>query len=189
VLISDQDEDGEPVKKTFVFKVYHNKRYQEDYEYELRALRRLSTYASDNIVKFYGSFRQLGSYCLILEYVDGGSLGEFFDNSPAPSTPEDVALFWKSLFQTFSGLHRIHQPMAYDDDEVTKVIHEDIEPGNILLMRGSSGSFYDFTPKITDFGLYSRVRTAKARADDSMALDLDAIRSFSKISISRSFLS
>ena len=189
MLISDQDEHGEPIKKTFVFKAYHNKRYQEYYEYELRALRRLSTYASDNIVKFYGSFRQLGSYCLILEYVDGGSLGEFFYSSPTPSTPEDVALFWKSLFQTFSGLHRIHQLMAYGDDEAIKGIHEDIEPRNILLMRGSSGSFYEFTPKITDFGLYSRVRTAKTRADEPMALDLSASRSFSKTSMSHPFLS
>ncbi|KAK0652661.1 hypothetical protein B0T16DRAFT_427050 [Cercophora newfieldiana] len=165
------DLERQPKKKTFVFKIYHNKRYEEYYENELRALRRLSVQSSENVVKFYGSFRQLGSYCLILEYADGGDLGEFFDNCPPPSTPEDVVLFWKSLFQVFSGLERIHQLISYNDDELIKGIHEDVRPENILLMKGPSGSRYDFTPKIADFGLYSRVRTAKARASGSIGLD------------------
>ncbi|KAK4185315.1 kinase-like domain-containing protein [Podospora australis] len=133
----------------------------------------------ENVVKFYGSFRQLGSYCLILKYADGRDLGEFFDNCPAPSTPQDVVLFWKNLFQVFSGLDRIHQLMSYNEDEVIKGIHEDIRPENILLMKGASGSRYDFTPKIVDFGLYSRVRTARARASGSMGLDHDGNQRFS----------
>ncbi|KAK0714741.1 hypothetical protein B0H67DRAFT_490888 [Lasiosphaeris hirsuta] len=162
-------DEGRPTKKTFVFKVYHGKKHEECYENELRALRRLSVHPSPNVVKFYGSFRQLGSYCLMLEYVDGGNLGEFFA-SPAPSTVDDVVLFWKNIFQVFSGLDRIHQLMSYNDDEVIKGIHQDIRPENILLMKGPSGSLYDFTPKIADFGLYSRVRTAR-RASGSMGLD------------------
>lgn len=177
--LEDPDEQGRPTKKTFVFKVYHSKRHEEYYENELRALRRLSVRPSPNVVKFYGSFRQLGSYCLILEYVDGGDLGGFFDKCPAPSTVEDVVLFWKNIFQVFSGLDRIHQLMAYNDDEVIKGIHEDIRPENILLMKGPSGSPYDFTPKIADFGLYSRVRTARARASGSMGLDNNGNQRFS----------
>jgi serine/threonine protein kinase len=61
-------------------------------------------------------------------------------------------------------------------------IHEDIRPENILLMKGPSGSRYDFTPKIADFGLYSRVRTAKARASGSMGLDHYGNQRFSKAS-------
>ncbi|KAK5658133.1 hypothetical protein OQA88_2105 [Cercophora sp. LCS_1] len=151
-------------KRTFVFKIYHNQKYESYYENELRALQRLDVDPSPNVVKFYGSFRQLGSYCLILEYADGGDLGEFFDKWPAPPTVQDTAVFWGSLFQVFAGLDRIHQLMSYDTDEVIKGIHEDIRPENILLMKGASGSPYDFTPKIADFGLYSRVRTAKSRS-------------------------
>jgi serine/threonine protein kinase len=72
------------------------------------------------LVKFYGSFRQLGSYCLILEFADGGDLGEFFDKCSPPSTVEDVALFWRSLFQVFAGLERIHKLMSYNDDELIR---------------------------------------------------------------------
>jgi hypothetical protein len=38
-------------------------------------------------------------------------------------------------------------------------------------MKGPSGSPYDFTPKLADFGLYSRVRTAKVRSGGPMGLD------------------
>jgi len=122
-------------------------------------------------VKFYGSFRQLGSYCLILEYADGGNLGEFFQGQAPPSTPEDVILFWKSLFQVFIGLERIHQLISYNGDEVIKGIHENVRPENILLMKGASGSPYDFSPKICDFGLYSCVRTVNSRGSGSEDLD------------------
>ncbi|KAK3290430.1 uncharacterized protein B0H64DRAFT_427698 [Chaetomium fimeti] len=159
------------VSQTFVFKIYHNKKYEDYYENERRALQRLSAAPSPNLIKFHGSLRQLGSYCLLLEYADGGNLGDFFDGYSPPSTVEDVALFWRSLFQVFSGLERIHQLMSYNEDELIRGIHEDIRPENILLMKGPSGSPYDFTPKVADFGLYSRVRTAKARSGGPMGLD------------------
>lgn len=38
-------------------------------------------------------------------------------------------------------------------------------------MKGPSGSPYDFVAKIADFGLYSRVRTARAKASGAMGLD------------------
>lgn len=159
------------LKHTFVFKKYHNKSYEEYYENELRALRRLNTHPSPNIVKFYGSIRQHGQYALILEFADGGDLGKLFGAHPPPSTVEDVVLFWKSLFQVFTGLDRIHQLMQWNADEVIKGIHEDVRPENILIMKGASDSPYDFTPKIADFALYSRVRTARSKSSGSMGLD------------------
>ncbi|GAB1319451.1 hypothetical protein MFIFM68171_09661 [Madurella fahalii] len=166
-----RDEHGCPSKRTFVVKAYHNKKYEDYYANELRALRGLNINPSPNVVEFYGAFQQLGSYCLILEYVDGGDLGEFFKNTPKPPTAEDVETFWKSLFQLFNGLGRIHELISYENDEVIRGIHEDIRPENILLMKGASGSHYDFTPKIADFGLHSRVRTAKEYGSGSVGLD------------------
>ena len=90
-------------------------------------------------------------------------------------------LFWENLFQVFSGLERIHQLISYNEDEVIKGIHEDIRPENILLMKGSSGSRYDFKAKICDFGLYSKVRTAKSRASGSMGLDKNGNQRFSEL--------
>jgi len=86
----------------------------------MNALKRLCNSPSPNVVKFYGSFRQHGSYTLILEYVDNGNLATFFKGVDPPSTSEQVALFWKSLFQVFDGLDRIHQLMLYDDGDLVK---------------------------------------------------------------------
>jgi hypothetical protein len=52
--------------------------------------------------------------------VDGGDLGDFFDNCNPPTTVEEVVMFWKSLFQVFSGLDRIHQLMSYNEDEIIR---------------------------------------------------------------------
>jgi serine/threonine protein kinase len=105
---------GLPTQRTFVCKAY-NEKHEAAYENERMALQRLSASPSPNVVKFYGSLRQLGSYCLILEYVDGGDLGDFFDKCGPPPTVDDVAMFWRSLFQVFAGLDRIYQCISNED--------------------------------------------------------------------------
>ncbi|KAK0625103.1 hypothetical protein B0T17DRAFT_491912 [Bombardia bombarda] len=162
-----------PKDRTFVFKVYHKS--EGTYERELGALKSLSVRQPPvpNVVKFYGAFRQQKSFCLILEYVNGGNLADYFRNVPKPSTAEEVALFWKSLFPVFRGLYGIHQLILYDDKAfIGYVIHEDLKPDNILLARGPSGSPYDFTPKIADFGLYSQVRKS-SKSNNSEMIGLD----------------
>ena len=72
------------------------------------------------MVHFFGSFRQLGSYSLLLEYVDGGNLGEYFARTPPPATIEDIKLFWVNLLQVLNGLDRIHHLMRYDAEEVIR---------------------------------------------------------------------
>ena len=117
---SSQTQDGHPTTRDFVVKTYHNKKYEYYYENELEAYLRLDTSSSSNVVKFLGSFRQLGSYSLLLEYVDGGNLGEFFACTPPPATVEDIKLFWANLLQVLNGLERIHQLIRYDADEVIR---------------------------------------------------------------------
>ena len=112
------DEQDRPTQHRFVFKTYHTQRHEPSYTNESRALLGLRSSPSPNVVEFYGSFRQLNSYSLILEYADGGDLSQFFDSSCPPSTVEDVVVFWKSLFQVFDGLDRIHQLMWYDDEYI-----------------------------------------------------------------------
>lgn len=59
-------------------------------------------------------------------------------------------------------------------------IHEDIRPENILLMKGASGSPYDFTPKIADFGLYSHARATNMHTSGSVGLDQYGNQRFSE---------
>lgn len=53
-----------------------------------------------------------------MEYADGGNLGEYFQKCEPPRTAEDVISFWKSLFQVFHGLERVHQLRLYDEEYV-----------------------------------------------------------------------
>ncbi|KAL2189195.1 hypothetical protein L209DRAFT_682575 [Thermothelomyces heterothallicus CBS 203.75] len=177
--LSPKDEHGRPTRSTFVLKIYHGRKHEASYENEYRVLDQHRRNRSPNVVELYGSFRQLESYCLILEYANAGNLGEYFENCQPPRTVEDVAAFWKSLFQVFQGLERIHQLMLYDGEEYIKGIHEDIRPENILLIKGLSP--YHFVPKLADFGLYSRVRTVKSRSSGSgFGLDRYGNQRFSK---------
>ena len=64
---------------------------------------------NDNIIKYYGSFSQNGTFNLLLEYADGGDLLAFFKENPPPQTPEDTRLFWTGIFDVLKGLHAVHQ--------------------------------------------------------------------------------
>ena len=58
-------------------------------------------------------------------------------------------------------------------------IHQDLKPANILLMKGPSGSPFDFIPKIADFGLFDNVRQAPS-SSDSLGKDYHGNPRFSK---------
>ncbi|RYO86107.1 hypothetical protein DL762_004902 [Monosporascus cannonballus] len=134
---------------------------------------------SDNIITYHGSFRQNGTYNLILDYADGGSLGDLLGKQVPPSAAEDIEQFWRSLFGVLNGLQSIHQWMEPGDDSPIRGIHEDIKPDNILLFKGRSGSAYDFTPKVADFGLFSHVRQSKASSSEATGLDNHGNQRFS----------
>ncbi|KAI1460311.1 hypothetical protein F4805DRAFT_389944 [Annulohypoxylon moriforme] len=162
-------EEGQPNPNTFVLKTYHKHRYQRLYENEVDALRTLKNSRSPNVIKYYGSFRQNGTYNIILEYADGGDLAEFLKKTPRPKGDE-VIQFWRSMSLCFRGLQCIHRLMNTSGNNLNG-IHEDIKPENILIFKGPSGSPYDFVPKIADFGLFTRVRGSKASSIDAMGRD------------------
>jgi len=71
---------------------------------------------SKNIVGYYGSFVQNGTFNLLLQFADGGNLLEYYANTPPPREPADVQRFWKSLFAVFQGLHAVHRITPSDGD-------------------------------------------------------------------------
>ncbi|KAI2466238.1 hypothetical protein F4781DRAFT_424218 [Annulohypoxylon bovei var. microspora] len=161
--------EGGQSQNTFVLKTYHRSRFEGIYENEVDALRTLNNSPSPNVVTYYGSFRQNGTYNIILEYANGGDLAEFFKKTPSPKGDE-VIQFWKSMSQCFIGLDFIHHLMNIGGNNING-IHEDIKPENILLCKGSSGSPYEFITKIADFGLFTHVRGSKTSSIDAMGRD------------------
>lgn len=122
-----------------------------------------SNFQSPNIIKYHGSFRQNG-HCNILTECAEGDLTNYFQHTKPPQT-SDVALFWKSISQVLNGLERVHH--LVDGNREVFGIHEDIKPDNILVFLNPA-SAYDFTPKIVDFGLFSRVTRSRSSSSTAM---------------------
>jgi serine/threonine protein kinase len=144
-----------------------------------------------SIIGFYGSYIQDGSYNILLEYADRGTLEEYLQNTPPPTTGEDIFKFWSALFNVIQALHLIHNVQGNDPSDppilqgytspsrpsaCRKMLtrqyswHQDINPSNILVTSGKSGSRFDCEFKIADLGL-SHFR--KVRASHGAAADKD----------------
>uniref|UniRef100_U9UBA8 non-specific serine/threonine protein kinase n=1 Tax=Rhizophagus irregularis (strain DAOM 181602 / DAOM 197198 / MUCL 43194) TaxID=747089 RepID=U9UBA8_RHIID len=89
-----------------------------------------------NIIKFCGvtKFKDEKNYSLVLEYANGGTLGEYLRNNAITFEWKNQLEFAKEIASAISWLH--------DDDK--GIIHGDLHPGNILI--------HQHTIKIADFG-------------------------------------
>lgn len=70
---------------------------------------------SQNMVRFYGSWIQNQTYHMILEYVGGGTLIDFFERTKQPSRYEDRIKFWRKLLELIKPVSRMHQPSSPDE--------------------------------------------------------------------------
>lgn len=166
-----QQEDGSrpPCLRSFALKTYHTEGSRSTYENEIRALRMLSNFPSENIIRYQGSFRQHHTYNIVMERAEG-DLADYFKRT-APPQANEVPLFWRSISQVLSGLERVHH-LAEGNREVFGM-HEDIKPDNILVFAKGVDSAYNFTPKIVDFGLFSRVTRSISSSTTAMGTNTD----------------
>jgi serine/threonine-protein kinase len=109
----------------------------------------LSRLQHPNIVQIHDVVEADGMLCLIIEYVDGPTLGEFAAGKPQP--PVEAA----RLVQTLAAaIHVVHD---------AGILHRDLKPSNILLTRAGD-------PKITDFGLAKLVSGENLLTTDNCLL-------------------
>ncbi|KAL8831869.1 MAG: hypothetical protein Q9191_000621 [Dirinaria sp. TL-2023a] len=135
------------LQNTFVLKTYRGLDAKEQHKNEQNAFKilRHDGKPSPFIVAYYGSFIDDDTYNIILEYADKGNLENFMRVTPPPSTPEDMIALWERLCKITHGLAVIH---GYRDRLLGW--HQDIKPGNILIMSGSGTSSYDVYFKLAD---------------------------------------
>ncbi|HEY2737527.1 MAG TPA: serine/threonine-protein kinase, partial [Thermoanaerobaculia bacterium] len=88
-----------------------------------------------------------GRLYLVLEYVDGGSLEEWFDKNRAPGAGAPPDQVRKFLTQILEGLAHAHQ---------AGIVHRDLKPANVLLEKSGDA-------KISDFGLARAVAEEEYR--------------------------
>lgn len=104
-----QDSSAE-YNDTFVLKTYHKTEAEQYFYNEVEAFRRLRRGTSDpNIIHFYGSFIQNGTYNVILDFADRGTLEEYFQTVFPPTSGKDIEHFWASLCGIFKALIHIHE--------------------------------------------------------------------------------
>lgn len=88
---------------------------------------------ANNIVRFYGSWKQDDKYCILLEFVHGGTLADLFTRSQ-PTSVDDRLSFWKSLLLLIDPIDRIH---CHTDPENEKHIIEGYVACTVISMNGS----------------------------------------------------
>lgn len=93
-----------------------------------------------NIVRFFDSGSDQGTFFFVMEYCDGGSLADVA-KARGGTIPPDVLMPW--ALQALEGLAAAHKE---------GFVHRDIKPHNILLHRNRA--------KISDFGLAKNFQKA-----------------------------
>ena len=93
-----------------------------------------------------------GCTALVMEYVEGLTLGDFLGRNGAMSESDSLALFGQ-LLSALSAAHAVG------------VLHRDLKPANILLASTPTGT----VSKITDFGI---ARLAMGEGGDTLQGDL-----------------
>ena len=99
----------------------------------LRELKLISLLDSLALVKLHGAFLENDIVTTVLEYMNQGSLADFFDAATSHTIPESFAA--AVTFQAVQGLEYLHQ---------WPILHRDIKPGNILLHSDGSVKLCDF---------------------------------------------
>jgi serine/threonine-protein kinase len=80
---------------------------------------------------------------LVMEYVDGVSVGELIQNRAVHPIPLDLGL--RIVAQAADGLHAAHE-LVGPDGSALDIVHRDVSPQNILLG-------FDGIARVTDFGI------------------------------------
>ncbi|CAL2028921.1 unnamed protein product [Caenorhabditis brenneri] len=97
---------------------------------ECLVLKALTIIGHVNVIKIFGMKTDYTTFCIYLEYVDGG---ELFEKISAEMSLEKVKFYFRQLVD---GLFFLHE---------NSVVHRDIKPENLLLTKSD-------TLKLVDFG-------------------------------------
>ena len=97
----------------------------------------LSSVSSPYIVKYYESFEENNYLNIVMEYCDGGDLGEFLNKNKKTRYLLKEDLIWQIFIKITIGLATLHK---------SKILHRDLKTLNIFLTK-------NLDIKIGDFGV------------------------------------
>ena len=127
--------------------------------------------STEHVVKCHATFKHGETYNLVMEWVAGGDLLQYFQSRRPPQASEEIIDFWDSLIKLNIGLHRIHQVILPGErSDQYQLVHQDIKPDNILLDIRPGSRTYQFSPIIADLG-HSHIRHIRAESSYVPAVD------------------
>jgi NIMA (never in mitosis gene a)-related kinase len=106
-------------------------------EVTLNEARLMTGIQHKHVVRLYESFIYDNSLYIVMEYADGGDLGQRLDELKRTRGGFDEADLWHYLSQIIQGLSHLHR---------RRILHRDIKPANIFLDSKKN-------VKVGDFGL------------------------------------
>ncbi|KAI3394706.1 hypothetical protein diail_2291 [Diaporthe ilicicola] len=171
-LIKEGDHT-EAANPAYILKTYHGEQHEQHYQHEIQAFARLlhNPSSTEHVVKCHATFKHGETYNLVMEWVSGGDLLEYFGKTRPPRTSEDIIDFWESLTRLVIGLYRIHQIVVPGErSDRYQLVHQDIKPDNILLDFSPGSGPYQFNPIIADLG-HSHTRHIKDDTSDVPGVD------------------
>ncbi|KAH6717034.1 hypothetical protein BKA61DRAFT_600947 [Leptodontidium sp. MPI-SDFR-AT-0119] len=171
-LISEEHKQtvGKENANTFVLKEYSTADAQKYYENETSAFDQIGKHP--HIISYFGSFTRNGSFNVILEYADKGTLKEYFEKQLPPTSGEEIIKFWEGLFQLINALWKIHTMNgdAIEGPQIFRGWHQDVKPENILVLSNGSKNPQDWHFKLADLGI-SHFKRGESLREDSTASD------------------
>ena len=103
----------------------------------------LSSINNDNVVKYYESFTENGTFNIVMEFCEGSDLAKYINEHKQNNQKIEEKQIYKFIYDICQGLLDIHNK---------KLIHRDLKPANIFLTK-------DLNVKIGDFGIAKQLTT------------------------------
>ena len=122
-------------------------RYRDMFFAEARLAARL---AHPNVCEVLDLGEERGTYYIVMPYLDGVPLAALMERPAGVDPAWYLRLITGVIAQACEGLHHAHQ-LAGDDGTPLGVVHRDVSPSNVMVLR-------DGVAKVLDFGI------AKSRA-------------------------
>ena len=115
-----QDKHGNPSTNVFILKTCRAK----NAIHHDREVTAYNTLAEQHDVMQYlahchSSWTHNDTYCMLLEYIEGGTLADFLERADPPTYPEHILRLWESLLGLSKLIWRIHSLHTVKFDEHT----------------------------------------------------------------------
>ncbi len=143
-----------------MLKRYYTSHAKKYYLNEIAAFETLkdSKDAELAIINYHGSFRLDGTFNILLEYADGGTLEDAFQNTNPPVTTAQEAAFWRGMLNICRAIKAVHNladkryAHTLRKNRVTDRDrwHQDVKPSNILLLDGNASTPNEQCFKLAD---------------------------------------